>query len=90
VEESGASTLHVNSIFQNRKNSCSLKIIFTIFIYIAHALGFGHEQSRDDRDTYVRIHWNNIIPGKLTSDKIHRNNLYQVRGTVTIIYTHAL
>ena len=29
---------------------------------MAHTLGFFHEQARPDRDRYVRILWNNVIP----------------------------
>ncbi|WP_303318918.1 M12 family metallopeptidase [Flavivirga abyssicola] len=34
---------------------------------IGHAIGFFHEQTRQDRDNHVQIHYNNIISGATTN-----------------------
>lgn len=32
---------------------------------LLHAAGIFHEQSRADRDFFVKVHWENIIKGKI-------------------------
>ncbi|KAK5935837.1 hypothetical protein CgunFtcFv8_021156 [Champsocephalus gunnari] len=41
---------------------------------INHALGFHHEQTRSDRDSYVRINWQNINPQMAYNFKRHDTN----------------
>lgn len=43
-----------------------------------HALGFFHMQSASDRDNYLIIHWDNIIPGyEHNFDKVNEQSTYQ-------------
>ncbi|XP_028414660.1 uncharacterized protein LOC114537762 [Dendronephthya gigantea] len=38
-----------------------------------HALGLWHEQSREDRDGFVKVNWDNILPGKKDQFKKYRH-----------------
>ncbi|XP_012713830.2 high choriolytic enzyme 1 [Fundulus heteroclitus] len=56
------------------KNGCLYQS--TVQHEVLHALGFNHEQVRSDRDTYVRILFENIEPGReFAFEKKQTNNL---------------
>uniref|UniRef100_A0A672QSQ6 Metalloendopeptidase n=1 Tax=Sinocyclocheilus grahami TaxID=75366 RepID=A0A672QSQ6_SINGR len=61
------------------ENGCGVKAIVEHEFF--HALGFGHEQSRYDRDDYVTINFENIITGREHSFNKYSENLTTTQGT---------
>lgn len=69
----------------NRLNDISLGDgcygIGTIMHEIGHTIGLFHEQSRPDRDNYIKINWNNIAPGSDFNFKIQTTDNVDSLGT---------
>ncbi|XP_074541540.1 hatching enzyme 1.2-like [Halichoeres trimaculatus] len=41
---------------------------------IIHALGLHHEHTRPDRDQYITVHWQSIMPGRQKNFKVRHGN----------------
>ncbi|XP_068246635.1 protein SpAN-like [Palaemon carinicauda] len=50
----------------------------TVAHEIGHSLGFFHEQSRSDRDNYVHINIDNVLPGATSNFKKITDNNYSI------------
>lgn len=50
----------------------------TVVHEILHCLGVWHEQSRADRDQFIRIQWENILPDKVSNFDQHVNDNHDV------------
>ena len=69
---SGLGNLWPGQRLELGKKCYTEKIIIHEFI---HAIGFTHEQSRFDRDSYVTINWENVKGGKNNTNfrKVKKN-----------------
>ncbi|XP_041826003.1 astacin-like metalloendopeptidase [Melanotaenia boesemani] len=52
---------------------------------ILHALGFHHEHSREDRDQYISIEYQNIIKGKEDNFRKHNGKTFNISYDFTSI-----
>ena len=74
----GGQVLNLGKNFTSGRTCYKEKIIIHEFI---HAIGFTHEQSRYDRDSYVKINWENVKGGKNNTNFRKVNKYWLTGGT---------
>ena len=57
---------------------------------IGHVVGFWHEQNRMDRDSYVRVHWENIEECKLIQHISFVINPIFIRSNLVEVEAHSV
>ena len=60
-KQGGAQKVSLGRRRNGYPNYCKSKGV--VIHELGHAVGFWHEQSRPDRNDYIIIEWDNIIPG---------------------------
>ena len=76
--QGGGQVLNLGKNFTSGRTCYKEKIIIHEFI---HAIGFTHEQNRYDRDSYVKINWENVKGGKNNTNFRKVNKYWLTGGT---------